>query len=256
MWLRRRFRPDHLTLRGGPWQYHLPPDAGPSDVRVLVVCAPSRSLRRPSIDVDRAIAFVHTHFPGSFGADPTYSNVRDGVRFTNSTATGIDNGRALVASTGRLDFVLPVAVSSDEVGHRRVDVLALLEPISAVARAVQDATYPQVLRVRRTLRSRRFDWCIGVSVTSHGSTGAQEAWHELVLPGRPARRATEQRPFCPTEGYAAAGLTSRRASRPVDDLLRLFLVSFFECNGYHDFHDAIIDVLDALRQAQPGAGAA
>jgi hypothetical protein len=77
-----------------------------------------------------------------------------------------------------------------------------------------------------------------------------------VLPGHPARRATEQRPFCPPAGYAAARLKSWRANQPIEELLSRFLVSFFECNGYHDFGDAIADVLNAWRQAQLGSNAA
>lgn len=247
-WMRNRVLPDHLTLHAGPWQYHLPPDGGPSDVRVLVICAPSRSLRRPAVDVDRAIAFVHAHFAGHFPADPTFSNIQDGVRFTNPTQSGMDNGHALVAANGRLDLSLPVPVASGGDGCRRLEVVALLKPIAAMARAAADPHYRHVFRVRRTIRARRFDWCIGISTTSHGSTGTQLAWHDLTFPGVPARRATEQRPFCPANGYASREMRNRRANGSVEELLRRFLVSFFECNGYHDFYVAVNDVLAAWRR--------
>src|SRR5262249_31166761 len=70
-----RMRRDHRTLHGGDaWSLPQSVSAGAQcSVRVLVACAPSRSIRESSIDPDRAIPFIRENFPGMFPDEPSLS---------------------------------------------------------------------------------------------------------------------------------------------------------------------------------------
>ena len=214
-----------------------------------MVCAPVRHRARRSMWIEQSRSYTRTLLATSPLIRPTRTSM---MGFGSPIPPRLVWTMVMRSSPPMAgSFALPVPVTTDDDGHSHLDVLALLPPINAMAQAAADPSYNKVFRIHRTLRFRRFDWCIGISTTSHAPTGSQLAWHELTFPGRPARRATEQRPFCPGEGYAAAGLCNRRADRPIDELLRRFLVSFLECNGYHDFQGAIADVLDAWRESEP-----
>ena len=73
--LMAHIRRDNRTLNGGrAWGLPAQITAGKKcSIRVLVACAPSRSLRRRPIDPDFAIPFVRESFPGLFPDEPAVS---------------------------------------------------------------------------------------------------------------------------------------------------------------------------------------
>lgn len=74
--IRTAVMPDHKALHRTPaWGLMAVQSGGPSRIRLVIACAPSRSLRRPRFSPDAAIRFVHTHFPGEFPDQPTVSDV-------------------------------------------------------------------------------------------------------------------------------------------------------------------------------------
>lgn len=253
-WVRNRYRrlvdrlrDDHSAIAPGAWPYRCPPEPGTPDVWVQVICAPSRTLHRPKFNVGRAITFVQDHYPGHFPVTAEISTVRDGLQFNKSYQDGIhNNGLARVCTNGRLDLTLPVQVHSDaERNTSSLDILDLLGPIRLVAAASASPDYDEIFHTRRVRRGRRFDWSIAVSITVTCTDGTRQAWEQLRFPGRTPARAGQQRAFCPIGGFAAGQLNSRRATRPVEELLRTFLTSFLAENGYHETEAAIDDVLSA-----------
>jgi hypothetical protein len=70
----------------------------------------------------------------------------------------------------------------------------------------------------------------------------------ILISGRRPQRAGSQSPFCPPTGFAKDALRGWDSRRPVRELLRAFLVSFLETNGYHDVDGAIADTLDAFER--------
>ena len=102
----RRVRPDHRTLTARPaWSLVASGVSGNrSAVRVLVACAPSRSLRPASIDPDLAIEFIRSSFPGMFPDEPALSLPREGVKFTVSPEGSPSDGFAWAWASGRVDL--------------------------------------------------------------------------------------------------------------------------------------------------------
>src|SRR6266568_4401225 len=128
---------------------------------------------------------------------------------------------------------------------RIADVLDLLTPIADLARAAIRSDYSAIFGARRTWRARRFDWVIGISVSSSSNTaGRINSWDDLRFPGRePARQAERRFPFCPVTGYAADELRSRRNSQRLETMLRAVLVDLLEHNGYNNITGPVDDII-------------
>jgi len=249
---------DHASLTGGPWPYRCPPEPTTEDLWVQVICAPSRALRVRHFDPARAITFVRASYPDRFTGRPSYTSTRDGVQFF-LTPGPTPNGFTRVCSNGRLDLVVPITPDQAADGARRiVDVVDLLNPIADVARAASRSDYPAIFGARRTWRARRFDWVIGISVSSSSPTaGRVNSWDDLRFPGRePARQAERLYPFCPATGYAADELRGRREAQPLETMLRAVLVDLLEHNGYNNITGPVDDIIDQWRTRRPVQSAA
>lgn len=255
----RRVRPDHRTLTARPaWALVASGVSGNrSAVRVLVACAPSRSLRPASIDPDLAIEFIRSSFPGMFPDEPALSLPREGVKFTVSPEGSPSDGFAWAWASGRVDLSALITLEPEPDGRFVIPVLDILRPVALLADAVSGPAYSRVYGKTRTRLPRRFDWFIAVSTDLvRPSDGATVPWSDLEFPGRrPKRAGASQYPFCPPGGYASSGLRGWNPRRPVSELLALFLDDFLKQNGYHAIGDAVADTTEAA-VALHGAGRA
>ena len=250
----RRVRPDHRTLTARPaWSLVASGVSGNrSAVRVLVVCAPSRSLRPASIDPDLAIEFIRSSFPGMFPDEPALSLPREGVKFTVSPEGSPSDGFAWAWASGRVDLSALISLEPGPDGRFVIPVLEILRPVALLAEAVSGPAYSRVYGKTRTRLPRRFDWFIAVSTDLvRTSDGATVPWSDLEFPGRrPKRAGASQYPFCPQGGYASSRLRGWNPRHPVSELLALFLDDFLKQNGYHAIGDAVADTIEAAAALQ------
>ena len=250
----RRVRPDHRTLTARPaWALVASGVSGNrSAVRVLVACAPSRSLRPASIDPDLAIEFIRSSFPGMFPDEPALSLPREGVKFTVSPEGSPSDGFAWAWASGRVDLSALITLEPGPDGRFVIPVLEILRPVALLAEAVSGPAYSRVYGKTRTRLPRRFDWFIAVSTDLvRPSDGATVPWSDLEFPGRrPKRAGASQYPFCPPGGYASSRLRGWNPRRPVSELLALFLDDFLKQNGYHAIGDAVADTIEAAAALQ------
>jgi len=245
----RRVRPDHATLSARPaWSLIASGlSGGRSAVRVLVACAPSRSLRPASIDPDLAIPFIRSSFPGMFPDQPALSLPREGVKFTVSSEGSPSDGYAWAWASGRVDLCTLISLEPGPDGRYVVPVLEILRPITLMADALSGPAYSRVYGKTRSRLPRRFDWFIAMSTDLlRPADGATVPWYDLEFPSRrPARAGASQHPFCPPAGYASARLRGWSPRHPVSELLAVFLEDFLKQNGYHAVDDAVADTTDA-----------
>jgi hypothetical protein len=237
--------PDHQSLySSGGWAL-MATTSSDARIRVQVVCAPDRSIGRDTLDPDAGIELVHTELPGEFPPDPVFSMPGHGVRFEKSNA-GLMDGYFWVWKTGRLDYDTYIEPRIDN-ENIILPILEVLDVIAIVARIAKGPSYSNAFG-RTRLRARRFDWFIGVSPSITKPDGVTSPWTEIEFPGRSPRRAAgvNQQPFCPSGGYARDALNSWKSIRPVEDVLRFFLVDFIQQNGFHDATGAIEDTLEAF----------
>jgi hypothetical protein len=223
-----------------------------SAVRVLVACAPSRSLRSASIDPDLAIPFIQSSFLGMFPDEPALSLPREGVKFTVSPDGSPSEGFAWAWASGRVDLSVLIGLEPGTDGRFVIPVLEILRPIALLAEAVSGPAYSRVYGGTRFRLPRRFDWFIAVSTDLlRPADGATVPWNDLEFPGRsPKRAGASQYPFCPPAGYASSRLRSWYPRRPVSELLALFLDDFLKQNGYHAIGDAVADTIEAAAALQ------
>lgn len=252
--VRAAVMPDHRALYRTPaWGLMAVQSDGPSRIRLVIACAPSRSLRRPSFRPDAAIRLIRKQFPGQFPDQPAVSDVRTGVKFTVSPTGSTENGYAWAWVTGRIDLSTYIDLQPID-GRCIVPVMAILEPIALVADAVASLGYHEVFGLRRWPLGRRFDWFIGVGGELVREDGCTVPWDDLAFPGRPPPRAgTQQYPYCAPGGFARERLRSWNPRRPLRQLLGAFLEDFLLTNGYHDIDAAVartLAVFEASR-AQP-----
>ena len=247
-YLRTHLPPDHSSLYGHGWAL-TSTTSGCDRIRVQVVVAPDRALPAVPVDPDRAIQFVHERFPGRFPPSPAFSIPSEGVRFDLSSA-GISQGYVWVWRTGRVDLDQYIVPKHDDHGAVVVPVLEILDQIKLMFDAVASPAYTTVFPRRGILRSRRFDWFIGVSPSITRPDGVTTSWDDVEFPGRrPSRAATYQQAFCPPGGFAQAALRSWRLRRGYTALLRAFLLDFLHQNGFHDCDGAIDDSLMAVSRS-------
>ena len=250
----RRVRPDHRTLTARPaWALVASGVSGNrSAVRVLVACAPSRSLGPASIEPDLAIEFIRSSFPGMFPDEPALSLPREGVKFTVSPEGSPSDGFAWAWASGRVDLSAIITLEPGPDGRFVIPVLEILRPVALLAEAVSSPAYSRVYGKTRTRLPRRFDWFIAVSTDLvRPSDGATIPWSDLEFPGRrPKRAGANQYPFCPPGGYASSRLRGWNPRRPVSELLALFLDDFLKQNGYHAIGDAVADTIVAAEALQ------
>jgi len=249
-----RVRPDHRTLTARPaWALVASGVSGNrSAVRVLVACAPSRSLRPSSIDPDLAIPFILSSFPGMFPNEPALSLPREGVKFTISPDGSPSDGFAWAWASGRVDLSAFISLEPGPDGRFVIPVLEILHPITLLAEAVSGPAYSRVYGKPRFRLPRRFDWFVAVSTDLvRPADGATIPWNDLEFPGhRPRRAGANQYPFCPPAGYASSRLRNWNPRRPVSELLALFLDDFLKQNGYHAISDAVADTTEAAMALQ------
>lgn len=240
---RSRRQDDHQPINYGCWGVHMPPDGGAEGVRVLTICAPSRTIGGARFDPAAAVRFVKSHFAQEFSKPPAHSS-SEGVRFDRTEAPGSDY--VWVNASGRIDLSLTVSTSQTADGRVTLDVRDLLQPIARVATAVRDPAYWQIFGSTRVPRQARFDWRIGPSIDNRSpDMNYRIAWDDLSFPGRrPAGRSVGQRPFCPPLGFASDMLTGHRGDEPVEELLRTFLTTFLIDHGYLNVEGAVEDVVD------------
>lgn len=241
---RSRRQDDHQPINYGCWGVHMPPDGGPEGVRVLIICAPSRTITEARFDPAAAVRFVKSHFAQEFPGPPAHSS-SEGVRFDRTEEPGSDY--VWINASGRLDLSLSVPTQKTEAAKLTLEVRELLRPIAQLADAVRDPAYWRIFGLKTPPRQARFDWRIGPSIDNRvPDMNYRIAWDDLSFPGRmPASRSAGQRPFCPIFGFASDKLTSRGADEPVEELLRAFLTSFLTDHGYLGIEDAIDDVVKA-----------
>jgi hypothetical protein len=256
---RSRVRRDHRTLYGGrAWALPQSVSAGRQcSVRVLVACAPSRSIRRSDIDPDCAIPFIRESFPGMFPEEPSLSLPQEGVKFTVASHGTSGDGYAWAWVSGRVDLAVDVPLDCGPDQRFFLPLIDVLRPVALMAAAVSGLGYAKVYGKTRTRLPRRFDWFIAVSMTITHPSALTVEWDDVAFPGRRAPRAgSGQRTFCPVGGYAAAKLRNWKAGSSVTELLAVFLEDFLKQNGYHDVADAINDAAAAATMPELHANAA
>ena len=216
----RRVRPDHRTLTARPaWALVASGVSGNrSAVRVLVACAPSRSLRPASIDPDLAIEFIRSSFPGMFPDEPALSLPREGVKFTVSPEGSPSDGFAWAWASGRVDLSALISLEPGPDGRFVIPVLEILRPVALLAEAVSGPAYSRVYGKTRTRLPRRFDWFIAVSTDLvRPSDGATVPWSDLEFPAGarsgPAPASTRSAPQAGTPAAACAAGTRGALSR-------------------------------------------
>ena len=123
-------------------------------MRVLVACAPSRSLRPASIDPDLAIAFIRSAFPGMFPDEPALSLPHQGVKFTISPQGSPSDGYAWAWATGRVDLSVIISLEPGADGGYVIPVLEILRPIALLAEAVSGPAYSRLYGRTRLARCR------------------------------------------------------------------------------------------------------
>lgn len=241
-WVGNWFRDDHQPIRFGSVGVFMPPGSTTDGVRVVIICAPSRTIRKARFDPGQAVRFVQAHFAEQFPHPPTSSG-SEAVRFERTPGVfGTDY--LWVNAKGRLDLGMTVATTQTAAARASLNVLDLLRPIALLAAATRSPDYWRILGADKAPRCPGFDWMIGTSIDiSDREVGSRVAWDELAFPGRVPSRASEPRLLCPPAGYAANELTGRRSDAPLEELLRPFLKSFLTENGYHDVDSSIDDVL-------------
>jgi hypothetical protein len=249
--LRRWLSPDHRPIvAGSGWQAT---SVGTQDdqVRVLVCCAPNRSLRRRSLDPDPAISFVTSHFGDLFAGRPVFSMPKFGVRFER--AAGGNEDYLFVHTSGRVDLCLTVPTSDGGGQHpREVEVLDLVQPLLRLRTAMISDAYAATTDIRRPRWARRYDWAVAVTPTVQVAGRGGVTWDDLVFPGRrPPRAGTEQHASCPVGGYAADKLRNWHPRRPAADLVRTVLRDLLAENGFHHTEAAINDVVAMLNGPPP-----
>ena len=246
-------RPEPLPVNVEPWPVHLPPDCDGPHARIVVVCTPSERFRTPSFDMNGAVQFARQNL--RFCGEPAYSGIKDGVRLERKEDVGSFNDYVWVCVNGKLQLSVTVPVNTNADGHRCLDLLELLEPLSVVAEAIGSTEYRTLYGLPRNAARRKVNWLIGVSCYSRADgMMSVPSWNDLIFPGEPAPRLVADRPpFCPADGYGFAELCEWRADRSLVDLLRIFLTSFFTENGYHDFQPAVEQTVRAFldRQVPP-----
>jgi hypothetical protein len=246
--IRAKLTPDHQALFQRPaWGLMTVQSDGIKRIRLVIACAPSRSLHRTTFSPDAAIRLICSQFPGRFPDQPATSDLRTGVKFTASPTGSTQDGYAWAWVTGRLDLSTYIQMEPAS-GRFVVPVMDILQPIAQVADAVASPAYAGVFGSPRWPRPRRFDWFIGISGDLVRDDGGTVPWDDLDFPGRrPQRAGTQQYPYCPTGGFAREQLRSWNPKRPLSHLLQVFLADFLQTNGYHDIDDAITDTIKALK---------
>jgi hypothetical protein len=240
--------PDHNALYRTPaWGLMAVQSGGPRRIRLVIACAPSRSLRRASFSPDAAIRLIHRQFPGRFPEQPASSDVRIGAKFTGSHTGSTEDGYAWAWVTGRIDLSTYIHLEPAD-GRYIVPITAILEAIAQMAESVASPAYREVFGSRRWGRpGRRFDWFIGVGGELLRDDGCTVPWDDLEFPGRRPRRAgARQYPYCPPGGFARERLRSWNPRRPIRELLKAFLEDFLLTNGYHDIEASVTDTLVAF----------
>jgi hypothetical protein len=246
--VRTALLPDHRALHQRPaWGLMAVQSGGLNSLRMVIACAPSRSLRRAILSPDAAIRLIRNQFPGQFPDQPAVSDLHTGVKFTASPSGSTQDGYAWAWVTGRLDLSTYLQLVPTKDGRIIVPLMDILRPISQVAQAMASEAYDQVFRRPRWPFRRRFDWFIGVGGDLVRDDGATVPWDDLDFPGRrPQRAGTQQYPYCPPSGFARDRLRNWDPKRPISDLLRVFLEDFLQTNGYHDVQGAIADTLETF----------
>jgi hypothetical protein len=139
--IRGAVSPDHNALYRTPaWGLMAVQSGGPSRIRLVIACAPNRSLRRASFSPDAAIRFIHRQFPGQFPEQPASSDVRIGVKFTVSPTGSTEDGYAWAWVTGRIDLSTYIHLKPAD-GRYIVPITAILEAIAQMAEAVASSAY-------------------------------------------------------------------------------------------------------------------
>lgn len=249
-YVRTRVVPDHAPLAvGSGWSTQAA--SATERVRVLVCCAPNRSLRSRDVDPDEAVEFVREQLPGLFLDEPVFSMPPHGVRFEASG--GVENGYAWVDASGRIDLCVNVPTEPPDPGPITIALTDLVEPVLTVLHAVRSISYDRTFGRRLPGFRRRFDWAIAVSPTINVPDRGGVSWNDIRFPGRrPPRAGTKQQAYCPPAGYAATELRSWRVQRSAEVLVRLYIRDLLQQNGFHSVEDAIDDAIEALRPSLRG----
>jgi hypothetical protein len=217
-------------------------------VRVLVCCAPNRSLRRREINPDDAVRLIRSVFGRWVGEEPVYSSPRGGVRFEASG--GVDRAYAWAHSGGRIDLCRAIPTTGTDTGEVAIAVLDILEVLAEVDAAVRSPLYAAAFGRRLLGLPRRFDWTTAVSTTVTTEDHGVVHWKQLTFPTvAPPRRGTQQQSFLPPEGYAAKSLRDWSLRRPRARLYTEFLRDFLYVNGYHDIDEAVRGTIAATSPA-------
>jgi hypothetical protein len=245
--VRRIVAPDHLPLQlGSGWSTNA--ISGTGKVRMLVCCAPNRSLRRKEVNPDQAVALFRAQFAGLFPVEPVFSMPEHGVRFAPDGGT--DGGYGWVHASGRVDLSMNIPTEVHDAGSITISVLDVVDPVLRVVAAMRSAAYRGTFGARVLGLRRRFDWAIAVSPTVVVPEWGSASWTALMFPGAiPPRAGTQQQASCPPLGYAAAALRNWDVRRPDTDVLRVFLRDFLYQNGYHNVDAAVEDSLRAVALA-------
>jgi len=245
-WIRRRVTPDHRPIASGSGWLSTMAASSTDQARVLVCCAPNRSLRRREVNPDQAVALILSQFADIFPDRPVFSMPEYGVRF--ESGRGVNDGYAWAHASGRIDLCVTVPTTAGDGEPISIAVLDVVHVVSRVLDAVRSSAYAETFGPRLPGFRRRFDWAIAVSSTlvPAGGVGSM-SWQRLTFPGvTPSRAGTEQQAFCPPGGYAAQALRSWDLRRPGSDLSRIFLRDFLYQNGFHNIDQAVADTLRAL----------
>ncbi|NEA64275.1 hypothetical protein [Streptomyces sp. SID12488] len=241
-WAKQTAQGDHTTIAacGGM-------DRDYSERFVARVCVgPTRAVKPvPSVELAARALRVARRVLGDLPYEVSYSG-EDRVRFVvmdDGEFGPFERHHLEVFGSGLLDlrWGLHMAVI-DEVA----DPLPLGEVVAVIRRVhqvTQGSEYRNLYSKRLSEKRRRHDWRIGVTGRMSSAKGQVE-WHSLDVPGSDSfARAKNRYAYCPSIGFAADRLLSRKPDEPVQAVVRPVLEELLMHAGYLDVPNSVAAIV-------------
>lgn len=240
-WLRERLGADHLAITATRTRADHQLSGG---YYVVTATAPARRIRPIDtallVDVAREMANKLLDWTG----EPTHAG-GDTIRFERRDDKQNIDASFEMRSSGLSELIRRIAPEPADTEHGAT--LALLDVMMPIAQMAETYSGPTLARVLK--RRRRVDWYVGLTPAAITPVGSAP-WLKLTFPGRqPGGRATLARPACPSTGYAASGLRSRRRRDSTQGLVELVVRDLLVESGYFDVAEAVDDAVRAVTNA-------
>lgn len=246
-WLSQRLAANHAPILGRQGN----PNHQYMAFCAFVAVAPSNSPTPLSLVdlMDGAHDFTHRCFPGVFPNEPDYAG-HELVRYEAPPANGTGaQNRIIFYPTGLVELHWVLATPP----ALQLPLDELVDVVSRLHAAVASGAFQRLHRPRRWERRRKVDWRIGVNAWA--ATSDNSVHWEKVGPSElaPPRRDVGRRPSCPSEGYAAGELSSRRPKTKLRYILTPALVELLAAGGYSGGDEIRASAARYVDQAEVGA---